>query len=257
MPLTNSQLDELLVIATEAAIAAGEVINSYLGTDIDSRLKDCGTSIASRIVTEVDAAAERMILGKIDPTLNSYQLGLLTEETTDDQSRFEQDFFWCIDPLDGTLPFTQNRDGYSTSIALVSRDGQAQLGVVYDPRNQNLYSAMKGRGAFKNGNALHINCAETVTIIDGPGGAVMQAIATIEQAPCVFYKRPKEEEGSGCLWDYAATSIIQSEAGGFNGYFNFEPIDLNSSESMFMNKRGICYYTGLSQENIIRLIHDR
>ena len=254
MPLTNTQLDELLVIAMEAALAAGKVINSHLGATVTSQLKEGGTSIASKIVTEVDTAAERVILDKILPTLERYQVGLLSEESIDDNSRFERDYFWCIDPLDGTLPFTQNRAGYSTSIALVSRDGKGQLGVVYDPRENNLYSAISGRGAFKNGEELKIICADAVTIIDGPGGAVMQAIATIEQAPCVFFKRPKEEEGSGCLWDYAATSVIQSEAGGCNGDFSFKPINLNSSESVFMNKHGICYYTGLSQASVIEHI---
>ena len=254
MPLSVSQLEDLLAIATQAAVAAGEVINAYHGTEVSSQLKDGGTSIASRIVTEVDAKAERVILAIINPTLDAYDLGLLTEETTDDQSRFEKDFFWCIDPLDGTLPFTENRSGYSTSIALVSKEGDAIIGVVYDPRNNNLYSAMKGMGAYKNGERFAMNNAGDITIINGPGGAVMQAIATVELAPCVFYKKPKTEEGGGCLWDYAATSIIQSEAGGSNSDYRFEPLDLNSPESVFMNSRGVCYYAGLSRDNVIDLI---
>ena len=50
----------------------------------------------------------------------TYDLALLTEESEDDRSCFEKDYFWCIDPLDGTLPFTRNEAGYSVSIGLVA-----------------------------------------------------------------------------------------------------------------------------------------
>ena len=52
-----------------------------------------------------------------------YDLALLTEELEDDGSRHVKDYFWCIDPIDGTLPFTQKKPGYGVSIALVARDG--------------------------------------------------------------------------------------------------------------------------------------
>ncbi len=249
MPLTQEQIDALLAVAKEAALAAGTVIASYDGRSAAAELKEGGTSIASRIVTQVDALAEQAILNLLEPTLDDYGLGLLTEESADDKSRFKRDYFWCVDPLDGTLPYTQNRSGYSTSIALVSFDGTAILGVVYDPVNKNLYWARKGRGAFKNDKPLLISVSNTdVAFIDGPGGAVMQALETIERAPCIFIKKPKQEEGGGCLWDYAATTVIQSEAGGYNGTYNGQPIHLNASDSVFMNQHGICFHAGLSAD---------
>ena len=257
MSLTETQLLDLLAIAKQAALAAGDIINSFQGKEITSNLKSGGTSIASKIVTEVDAKAEVEILKFLEPAREKYDLGLLTEESTDDQSRFEKNYFWCIDPLDGTLPFTENSEGYATSIALVTKQGNAVLGVVFDPRNQNLYSAIKGHGAFKNELPLNSNpLSNEVTIIDGPGGAVMQAISTIEQSPCIFYKKPKPQEGGGCLWDYAATTVIHSEAGGYNSDYRFKPINLNNSDTVYMNPYGVCFSTGLSREQRSNYLSD-
>lgn len=249
MPLSIKQLQELLEMAKKAALAAGDIIASYQGNIIETNLKETGTSLASQVVTEVDIKAEKAILEILTPTRAQYDLGLLTEETPDDGSRFEKDYFWCIDPLDGTLPFSQNLPGYGTSIALVSQKGETILGVVNNPRGGNLYYALKGKGAFKNDKTFCIENTEgKVHIINGPGGAVMQAIATIEKAPCVFYKRPKKEQGGGCLWDYAATAIIIKEAGGDCSDYSFTPLNLNSSKSLFMNHCGVIFFAGLTQE---------
>jgi fructose-1,6-bisphosphatase/inositol monophosphatase family enzyme len=67
------------------------------------------------------SAAQAAVLEVLAPTFKAYDLGLLTEELADDGSRFEKDYFWSIDPLDGTLPFTQGKPGYAVSIALVRR----------------------------------------------------------------------------------------------------------------------------------------
>ena len=48
---------------------------------------------------------------------------VLTEETEDDGGRLRADYFWCVDPLDGTLPFIEGRPGSAVSIALIARDG--------------------------------------------------------------------------------------------------------------------------------------
>ena len=54
--------------------------------------------------------------------------------------RLELNYFWCIDPLDGTLPFIEGKVGYAVSIGLVSRDGTPLIGVVCDPYHQTLSS---------------------------------------------------------------------------------------------------------------------
>jgi fructose-1,6-bisphosphatase/inositol monophosphatase family enzyme len=265
-------LNELCETAKKAAICAGQIIKEAQGTNVQVEAKEGGENLASQVVTEVDHKAQEAILKILTPTLKSHQLGLLTEESPDDNSRFNHSHFWCIDPLDGTLAFSRNQDGYSTSIALVSKEGQAIIGVVYNPRTETLYHAIRNHGAFKNGEVFKISkWAQELTLLydasflkreDYPdemkklqelahkhglkgvrkfhlGGAVMNGISTIEYAPAVYYKHPKLALGGGSIWDFAASSIIQKEAGGFNSDFHGEPLMLNASESTFMNKKGV------------------
>jgi len=237
---------ELLDKAKEAALAAGKVISSVDGSTLELIGKEAGASEASNALTEIDLKAEKAILEILNPTIEKYDLGLLTEESPDDNSRFEKEYFWCIDPLDGTLQYSKGETGYAVSIALIKKDGTVVIGVVFDPANKNLYHAIKGEGAFKNDNPFKV--------IESPGelneipiaGAVMMAINTIELAPAVFIKPPKKSLGGGCIWDYAATSLISFEAGGFNCQHNGEPFDLNPKESLYMNKVGTIFSSSKS-----------
>ncbi len=284
MSLTKLQLNELLQTAKTAAISAGEIMKSYQGGQIETQSKVGGENLASQVVTEVDLKAERAILAILNPTLKEYNIGLLTEETTDDSSRFDHDYFWCIDPIDGTLAFSRNEDGYSISIALVSKEGVPVIGVVNNPRSESMYSAIKGEGAFKNDSPLKINIqSKDITLLFDQsylkypsyqkqieeleeklkslgyeslihhhlGGAVMNGITTIEMAPALYYKFPKKADGGGSLWDFAASSVIQSEAGGFNSDYHRNPLDLNRADSTFMNHCGIIY---ASNETLLELV---
>lgn len=273
MALTEKQLTQLCEIAKKAALAAGEIISSKQGSKIEVQSKEGGENIASCVVTEVDLQAEAAILEVLTPTLVPYKLGLLTEESIDDSSRFDNDYFWCIDPLDGTLCFSRDEDGYSTSIALIAKDGTPVIGAVYNPRSKSLYHAVKGSGAFKNEEKLEVatGSKELTLLYDQSytkhpdfeaqleslrsdlkekgltlklhhlGGAVMNGISTIEMAPALYYKFPKRADGGGSLWDFAASSVIQSEAGGVNSNFSAEPLDLNRADSTFMNHEGVIY----------------
>ena len=242
MKLDVNDLQALCQVAIKAANQAGEMIQERAGCDIVVKEKSSGSSRASQIVTEVDLMSQEMILKHIHPTCEEYDLGLLIEESDDDLSRFEKDYFWCIDPLDGTLSFVEQQPGYSVSIALVSRGGNSCLGVVYDPITQTLYYAIKGLGIFRNekawdwkpnfnGTYEEIHC----------GGAVMNACWVLENAPAYFVKRPKIQEGGGCLWDYAATVCLFEEAGAMVSDSHGNSLDLNSSDSVFMNHTGVFY----------------
>ncbi|MBT5915916.1 MAG: inositol monophosphatase, partial [Opitutae bacterium] len=116
-------LNRLTIHAVNAALDAGNLIKRYQDIEVEVLHKDGGDTYASQVVTEVDQKAQDAILRILEPTCCEFDLALLTEESEDDRSRFEKNYFWCIDPLDGTLPFTRKEPGYSVSIALVARDG--------------------------------------------------------------------------------------------------------------------------------------
>lgn len=275
-------LNELAKLAEKAALAAGKIIAENQGSLIETKAKVGGENIASQVVTEIDLAAEKAILSVLEPSFN--EIGLLAEETaSDNQSRFEKDMFWCIDPLDGTLCYSRDEDGYSTSIGLIRKDGTPIVGVVYNPRSQTLYSAIKGQGAFSNGTPLkastdsnQLTLLYDASYLKHPeyesqvkelgmrakkmgkelniyhlGGAVMNGIATIDMAPALYFKFPKKADGGGSLWDFAASSVIQSEAGGWNSDYYRQPLDLNRSDSTFMNHKGVIY---CSSKDLLDLI---
>ena len=81
-------------IAIKAALSAGKVIKQYINDDVLVEKKKGGASYASQVVTEVDIACEKAILSHILSTCDQFGLALLSEETEDDGSRFEEDFFW-------------------------------------------------------------------------------------------------------------------------------------------------------------------
>ena len=265
---------QLTDIAIKAAKEAGKIIQDSLGKNVVVENKEGGNTYASQVVTAVDIACEKVILKHLLPTCNNYDIAILSEETKDDKSRFEKDFFWCVDPMDGTLAFINKQPGFSVSIALVTKDGVPVVGVVYDPSTNNLYYAIKGYGAFKNGNPWVVksrndyltyvtdkkllknpNLSKIETILNeivkefdlkevrevSGSGAVLNAIKVVENAPAIMLKLPKKENGGGSLWDYAATVCIFNELGLQASNFERGKLELNKKETTFMNHQGILY----------------
>jgi len=268
-------LTQLKNIAIQAALEAGAVIQRYLNEDIVvEHKKKGGSSYASQVVTEVDRACETIILKYLLPTCETFGIAILSEETVDDGGRFHKDFFWCIDPMDGTLAFIEKRSGFSVSIALVSQDGTPLIAVVYDPSSKNLYHAIKGAGAYKNNNSWkikrannHLSYVNDRKLKDNPrseelekllnnmtmelglnevqeisgAGAVMNAILVLENSPACMIKLPKKESGGGSLWDYAATACIYNELRLPATNYEGGRLNLNKKDNTFMNQKGIYF----------------
>lgn len=260
-----------------AATEAGTYIQSRFDQPYLTQSKTGGDSLASQLVTEVDIKAQEIILKHLKSSIAQYDLGLLTEEAVDDQSRLGKDHFWCIDPLDGTLPFTEQRPGYAVSIALVSKSGDPVIGVVYVPNEKACYAALKGNGIQLNGkefnrhavtqdNKLHwymdrsfqaesyfeavkkkMNAFATEQQMDleihATYGAVTNAIGVLNSSRGAYFKIPKPRKGGGSIWDYAATRLLfeELELPVFNAAG--EKLDLNNSETTFMNDLGVIYVT--------------
>lgn len=275
-------VSKLSNIAIKAAHAAGKIIQQYMNEEVLVEQKKAGTSHASQVVTAVDRKCETIILTHLLPTCTEFDLALLSEETEDDGSRFKEDFFWCIDPMDGTLAFINKRPGFSVSIALVAKDGTPHIGVVYDPSTDILYHAIKGKGAFKNGRPWeikhtnnHLTYVTDRKLKDTPraaeiekllnknatqlslngvkeiagAGAVLNAILVLENGPACMLKFPKKEKGGGSIWDFAATACIYQELGLPATNFGGGRIDLNKKEGTFMNEEGIFYGNLINAED--------
>ncbi|MEM7374409.1 MAG: inositol monophosphatase family protein [Bacteroidota bacterium] len=267
-------LKQLSKIAIKAALAAGKVIQKYMSEEVAVEKKQGGASYASQVVTKVDKESESIILSHLIPSCEEFGLALVSEETEDDGSRFEKDFFWCVDPMDGTLAFIKKQPGFSVSIALLAKDGTPFIGVVFDPSTDLLYHAIKGHGAYKSGSLWEINPANEhlsyvtdrklkdtprleeieellagmakkmnlngVQEIDG-AGSVINAIRVLEHGPACMLKFPKKEKGGGCIWDYAATACIYRELNLPATNFEGGRLDLNRKDGTFMNHEGIFF----------------
>lgn len=280
-------LQSLAETAVAAARSAGQIISESSNQKIEVEHKDGGHTYASQVVTEVDRKAQDVILETLNLSCDEYDFALLTEESEDDHSRFQKEYFWCIDPLDGTLPFTKKEPGYSVSIALVSKCGKPQIGVVYDPVHDVLWEAAIGRGVKKNDQPWMMNSNSDVLtftydrsfekhperqrVLDELnsyaqaigltkvhatqyGGAVINACHALESAPGCHFKFAKPEEGGGSIWDYAATACLFEQAGASVSDVYGDALDLNRSDSTFMNHRGAVYATDASLASKIRAI---
>lgn len=278
MRLNADDLRRLAGEAAKAAREAGAVVQRYRARPVDVRYKEGAENPAAQVVTEVDLLSEKTIVDILRPGCERHDLALLTEEGTDDGSRLLKDYFWCVDPLDGTLAFIESRPGYSISIALVTRGGQPLIGVVFDPVKQTLYQAVNGQGIYRNGEpwsrpGLAKECEPVLTLVcddgftDKPGyasfyhglesvaarhglpgvelrrgaGAVLDACGVLENPPAVYLKFPKTGQGGGCLWDFAATAAIFQQASAAVSDIAGRPLDLNRHDSVYMNHRGVLY----------------
>ena len=261
-------------IAIKAALSAGKIIQQYMNDDIVVEKKEGGNNYASQVITAVDRACETEIFAHLLPTCEQFGIAILSEETEDDGSRFKKDFFWCIDPMDGTLAFINKHSGFSVSIALVAKDGTPYIGVVFNPSTNTIYHAIKGSGAYKNDNPWKIKPTNNhltyvtdkklsdtphsekieellhekveqlnlngVKEIDG-AGSVLNGIFVLENGPACMLKFPKKENGGGSIWDFAATACIYHELGLPATNFEGGQLDLNRKDSTFMNHQGVFY----------------
>ncbi|GGZ93684.1 3'(2'),5'-bisphosphate nucleotidase CysQ family protein [Algibacter mikhailovii] len=292
MILNTHDLETLCRLAIKAAKSAGALIRDYSQKSIRVHNKNAGSTKASQIVTEVDFKSQELILNLLQPSITRYDLGLLTEELPDTKDRLHKDYFWCIDPLDGTLAFTESTPGYAVSIALVTKNGQPQLGVVYDPVTQTLYHAIKNKGAYKNDKTwqlpepkherplqfyfnrsfkaldsfssvlkalkkIAISLSAQGINTNTSSGAVMNACYALENTPSCYFAFPKNTEGGGSLWDYAATACIYLELGASVSDIYGVPLDLNNQESTFMHRKGVLYASQHSLSKKIQKLYQK
>ncbi len=286
MKLSTSDLSELADLAIAAASEAGQMIARSRPQDIQH--KAGGASLASKVVTEIDRRSEDIILDILTPTIERFELGLLTEERDDDGGRLTADSFWSIDPLDGTLPFIEGSPGYAVSIALVGRDGTPRIGVIYDPVQESLFHAITGVGAFRDrrrwptdqrpeGEVLSVFADRSFLASDDHdviaealgqiardmgltglrlhaiGGAVMNACGVLAHPPACYFKFPKPT-GGGSVWDFAATACLFREVDAVATDMHGGPLDLNRTDSTFMNHRGVLFATDEALARRIRTL---
>lgn len=202
------------------------------------------------VVTPADLAMQNRLEKELKQIWPQYEM--LGEEMTEAEQRLviendetnKSQGYWCIDPLDGTSNFAAGLPFFAVSIGLIINK-QQQLGLIYDPIRDEMFTAIKGQGAYLNDVSLsHSGFSIDETSTDGKLARTKHIVAEIDM------KRLSEElaiklvtehshisqrnigssaidwcwmaagrfnlylHGGQKLWDYAAGSLIFSEAGG-------------------------------------------
>lgn len=188
------------------------------------------------LLTEVDLALQR----QIDQALTARWPGfafLGEEMEAEEQTRLLSDTdrgVWCLDPLDGTRNFVAGLPCFSVSLALLVKQ-EVVLGLVYDPVRNECFSARKGHGTWLNDKPLGQRCPdlplrEGIGLIDfkhlpailatrlatAPPYSSQRSFGSVALDWCWLAAGRSHVylHGRQKIWDYAAGSLILSEAGG-------------------------------------------
>lgn len=224
---------ELLTTAETVALSAGKLLR---------RLWEEPRQLTRKgfrdIVTDADFASQRLITAEIKKRFPRH--GFLTEEDDETLSQ-EGEIVWIIDPVDGTSNYSRQMPSFSVSIAAARRQGtdlSVEVGAVYDPVRQELFSASQGAGAKLNGypifTALTVDPIEAIISLDWSHrretrqvtldilGHLAHEVKTIRAigtaALAISWVAAGRLDGYLNInlhpWDVAAGAVIVQEAGG-------------------------------------------
>jgi myo-inositol-1(or 4)-monophosphatase len=168
------------------------------------------------------------------------QYEILGEEMTDAEQQTvidRGDGYWCIDPLDGTSNYAAGLPFFCVSIALIIEQ-QQYLGLIYDPIRDEMFTAIKGQGAYLNGQLINNQrirfLAGKPIIAEIDLQRLPEALAVKLVTESIFASQRNIGSsaidwcwlsvgrfdiylhGGQKLWDYAAGSLIFAEAGGYS-----------------------------------------
>ena len=140
-----NEYNEYLEFAKDIAKYAGKVMLKYFNEDNGASYKGDKT-----IVTLADKEINSYLINRVKEKYPSHAVD--GEEEQFGESKYK----WVCDPVDGTAMYARHIPVAVFSLALVV-DGKSVVGLVYDPFTNNLYTAIKGQGAYKNNKKIEVN----------------------------------------------------------------------------------------------------
>lgn len=244
------ELSSLLQLAIEAANKASEeILRVYHSGDFQAEAKGDNSPL-----TIADKNAHRAIVS----ILNTSNIPVLSEEGKEIpyETRKNWEYFWMVDPLDGTKEFIKRNDEFTVNIALIHNQ-EPVLGVVAVPVTGDVYYSSLGKGAFlrRNGQETclalrppvdltqkglrvvasrsHMN-PETQAFIDGLNDATLVSAGSslkfmlVAEGKADLYPRyaPTME------WDTAAAHAIVAETG-------MKVLEYGSGKPLVYNKENL------------------
>lgn len=212
------------------------------------------------VVTAYDARVQQFLQTRLLELLP--EAGFLGEEEGGELAG-RSGWLFVVDPIDGTMNFLRGRSRSCVSVGL-ARDDVMQFGAVYDPYHDELFHAVRGEGAFLNGAPIHVSEYDMPHALAYVGASpyypdclpLTFALAQRLTEDCSDIRR----SGSAALelcdvacgrvdlyfecrlspWDYAAGSLIVTEAGGYAGTMDGTPLRFREKCSLAAANRR-CY----------------
>ncbi len=240
--LQHIDINTIITIARNA----GEAIMEIYAHDFTVEYKEDHSPL-----TQADTKANAIIVEGLNALEVSFPI--LSEEgkTIAYDERKNWEYFWMVDPLDGTKEFIKKNGEFTVNIALIHHEIPV-LGVVYAPALEEMYWAKKGEGAFKNGIALPLKVNSTpekiVTVVASKSHLSQETQAFIEQLRSSIEVLNFSSRGSSlklCMvaegsadiyprlaptmeWDTAAADAIVRESGAMSYQYGRDvPLEYN------------------------------
>lgn len=140
-------MDKALQIGIKAAKEGGKILLKYFNK---IHIEESREKNRNDFVSLADLESEE----KIKEILTSFDpdIGFLGEEGG---GNIQKELYWVVDPLDGTKNFLHGFPFFAISIALLKR-GNPILGIIYEPVRDDIFYAIKGRGAYLNTEKIYI-----------------------------------------------------------------------------------------------------
>ena len=218
-------LEEIIEVVKQA----GEIYKSAAG---DLGIKNKGSAV--NLVTEYDKKIQDFLFSELSKLIpNCSFLG----EEGDSNKELADGYCFIIDPIDGTTNFIKGFQHSAISVGL-AKDRELIIGVVMDPDLDNIYYAEKGKGAYLNGERIHVSDCDMQNSLVLFGTCPYEhelAKKTFELTEQVFYECVEIRRGGSAAldicyvaagkadlfyelilrpWDFAGATVILREAGG-------------------------------------------
>ena len=244
-------LDRLIAVVRRA----GDMIRDAHDIEKDTHEKNGAADLVTKYDVAVQAFLQRELLALVP------EADFLGEEG--EHETLDKPWVFVVDPIDGTTNFVRHMHHSNIAVALV-HEGCVAYGVVYNPFTEEMFAARRGGGAFLNGRPIHVSDRDMSHAITLCGSTIYDRRFTDRSFSLMRrlydlgldFRRFGSAELDVCYvacgraevffecrlspWDYAAGSLILTEAGGKITRLDGSPIDPYRGGSVWATN-GVCH----------------
>ncbi len=244
-------MNSYLEVAVETAREAGAILLAEFDRPVKISYKG-----EVDLVTQADRRSEQVIVSRLRAAFPQHAIVAEEGGGAESQSAFR----WHVDPLDGTTNFAHSYPCFAVSIGL-EEAGELLVGVIYQPVSREMFTAVKGEGAFLNQKKIEVSRIEKLAT-----SLLATGFPSVKRAqnPNIHYywdftlrSHGVRRDGSAALdlaavacgrfegfwefglhsWDAAAGVLMVREAGGMVTRFDGQPYRLGDREILASNGR--------------------